>query len=55
VQNKYNVEIKHFEDMERHVEDRLIEVEREMNFYREERENHLEKIDLMKKEIQLSE
>lgn len=37
--------------MEKHVEERLLEVEREMNFYRDEREAHLEKIELLKKEI----
>lgn len=44
LQNKYNEEIQHFEEMEKHVEERLLEVEREMNFYRFEREGHLEKI-----------
>lgn len=35
--HKYNLEIEHFEQMEKHVEERLLEVEREMNFYRDER------------------
>ena len=38
---KYNLEIEHFEEMEKHVEERLIEVEKEMTFYKEEREGHL--------------
>ena len=41
--------------MEKHVEERLIDVEREMNYYKEERENHLDKIELMRKQIQFNE
>lgn len=38
--------------MEKHVEERLMEVEREMIFYQDERAAHMEKIELLKQQIQ---
>ena len=34
---KYKTEIENFEEMERIVEEKLIEVEQQMNFYKKER------------------